>query len=82
MTLADNCRFAFEDSERGEQVIEKDEKLVKKNSPLAKEAQLPVIKKSLARDNIWSYITNSFENSDLPGFLKKLGPYIVRQESK
>ena len=82
MTLSDTCRFAFEDSERGEEVIEKDQKLVKKNSPLAKEAQLPVIKKSLAREDIWTYITTSFENSDLPVFLKKLGPYIVRQESK
>jgi hypothetical protein len=82
VTLADTCRFTFEESERGEQVIKKDEKLVKKNSPLAKEVQLPVIKKSLAREDIWTYITTSFENSDLPLFLKKLGPYIVRQESK
>jgi hypothetical protein len=26
VTLADNCRFTFEDSERGKQVMKKDEK--------------------------------------------------------
>lgn len=77
-----HCAHIFKWSERGMQVIEKDQKLLEKKSPLAKSAQIPLIQKNLARNEIWQYITEAFAASSLPTLLKTLGPYIVWQESK